>query len=96
MHPSTLHRLPSPCRLSCNYKKSIPKDSVDLSSFLSAQVHITFDKERVVIMGAAISALRDEIKEADARAEEKAKQDLEILQKMVDAQLDKYESEMTQ
>jgi hypothetical protein len=47
-------------------------------------------------MGAAISALRDEIKEADARAEEKAKQDLEILQKMVDAQLDKYESEMTQ
>jgi hypothetical protein len=41
------------------------------------------------IMGAAISAMRDSIKEADARAEEKAKQELEILQKMVVAQLDK-------
>jgi len=47
-------------------------------------------------MGVAISAIHDQIKVADRKAEEKAKQDLDILQKMVDAQLDRYESEMTQ
>lgn len=43
-------------------------------------------------MGATISAMRDAL---NARTEEKAKEDLEILQKMVDVQLDRYESELT-
>jgi hypothetical protein len=45
-------------------------------------------------MGAAISAAREAISAADKAAEEKAKQDLDILQKMVDAQLDKYEAQL--
>ncbi|KAL8848618.1 MAG: hypothetical protein Q9221_006392 [Calogaya cf. arnoldii] len=45
-------------------------------------------------MGAAISALRESLKEADRAMEEKKKQDLEIMQRMVDAQLDKYEADL--
>lgn len=46
-------------------------------------------------MGAAISAMRDAITGGDVVAEEKAKQDLDILQKMVDGQLDKFEAQLT-
>ena len=45
-------------------------------------------------MGQAISAARDEVKEIDKTAEDKAKQDLEILEKMVDNVLDKYEANL--
>ena len=45
-------------------------------------------------MGQAISAAREAIKAADEAAAEKTKQELDILQKMVDAQLDKYDAEL--
>ncbi|KAI4090497.1 MAG: hypothetical protein LQ339_008356 [Xanthoria mediterranea] len=45
-------------------------------------------------MGAAISTLRETLKEGDRAIEEKKKQDLEIMQRMVDAQLDKYEADL--
>ncbi|KAL8998616.1 MAG: hypothetical protein Q9169_002367 [Polycauliona sp. 2 TL-2023] len=45
-------------------------------------------------MGAAISALRENLQAADRAMEEKKKQDLEIMQRMVDAQLDKYEADL--
>ena len=45
-------------------------------------------------MGAAISAVWENLEEADRAMEEKKKQDLEIMQRMVDAQLDKYEGEL--
>ncbi|CAL8582355.1 hypothetical protein XPA_008022 [Xanthoria parietina] len=45
-------------------------------------------------MGAAISALREALTEGDRAIEEKKKQDLEIMQRMVDAQLDKYEADL--
>ena len=45
-------------------------------------------------MGAAISAMRDAITGGDAAAQEKAMQDLDILQKMVDGQLDKFEAQL--
>ena len=46
-------------------------------------------------MGQAISAARDALKASDDAAAASARQNLEILHKMVDAQLDKYESPMT-
>ncbi|KAM5347262.1 hypothetical protein ACJ41O_010267 [Fusarium nematophilum] len=42
-------------------------------------------------MGQLISAARAEINKADRELEEKAKQDLEILQKLVDAKLDEFQ-----
>ena len=45
-------------------------------------------------MGQAISALRDSLTAGDAAAQAKAKQDVDILSKMVDAQLDKYEADL--
>ena len=45
-------------------------------------------------MGAAISAARDSLREADEAAQAKAKQDLDIPQKMVDAVLDRYDAEL--
>lgn len=45
-------------------------------------------------MGQAISALRESVKEADRVAEEKAKQDLDILQKLVDSKLDQFQAEI--
>lgn len=45
-------------------------------------------------MGQAISAARDALTAADEAAKLKAQQDLDILQKMVDAVLNKYESEL--
>ncbi|KAH8103436.1 hypothetical protein BXZ70DRAFT_1005856 [Cristinia sonorae] len=47
-------------------------------------------------MGQTIAALRASIKEADAAAEEKAKQDLDILQKLVDAKLDGFEHQLNE
>ena len=43
-------------------------------------------------MGTAISAMRSTIKAADDAEAVKTKQNLDILQKLVDAQLDKYEA----
>jgi hypothetical protein len=45
-------------------------------------------------MGLAISAARSALKAADDEAANKSKQNLEILEKLVDAQLDKYESHL--
>ena len=43
-------------------------------------------------MGPAISALRKAITAPDREAEEQAKQDLDILQRLVDTKLDEYEA----
>lgn len=45
-------------------------------------------------MGQVISALRVSVKEADRGAEEKAKQDLDILQTLVDSKLDQFQAEV--
>jgi len=45
-------------------------------------------------MGEAISTMRSTIKAADVAENEKAKQNLDILQKLVNSQLDKYEAEL--
>lgn len=45
-------------------------------------------------MGAAISAMRSSLKEADNAEAKKTKQDLEMLQQLADAKLDKFEAEM--
>ena len=47
-------------------------------------------------MGAAISAVRGELSKADEEAARKAKQDLEILQKMLDTQLDTFENQINE
>ncbi|KAL8785472.1 MAG: hypothetical protein Q9195_008615 [Heterodermia aff. obscurata] len=47
-------------------------------------------------MGAAISTARDALKEDDEAAQTKAKQDLDILQKMVDAVLDRYDANLNE
>jgi len=43
-------------------------------------------------MGVAISAARDAITVEDVSAQEEAQQELDILQKLVDGQLDKFEA----
>jgi len=43
-------------------------------------------------MGVAISAARDAITVEDGSAQEEAQQELDILQKSVDGQLDKFEA----
>jgi len=43
-------------------------------------------------MGVAISAARNAITVGDVSAQEKAQQDLDTLQKLVDGQLDKFEA----
>jgi len=45
-------------------------------------------------MGTAISAMRSAIKAGDEAEATKTKQNLEVLQKLVDAQLDKYEAHL--
>ena len=45
-------------------------------------------------MGPAISAMRTALKAGDEAEAVKTKQNLEILQKLVDAQLDKYEAHL--
>ncbi|KAJ6448153.1 hypothetical protein C8R45DRAFT_1224760 [Mycena sanguinolenta] len=45
-------------------------------------------------MGALISSVRDELAKSDDEAAKKKKQNLEILQKLIDGQLDKFEAEL--
>jgi hypothetical protein len=45
-------------------------------------------------MGTAISAARTSLKTDDSQEAKKTKQILEILQKLLDAQLDKYEAQL--
>lgn len=47
-------------------------------------------------MGQAISAMRESVKEADKIAEEKAKQELDILQKLVDSKLNEFQFEINE
>jgi hypothetical protein len=45
-------------------------------------------------MGQAISAVKGAIEEADEAEKEKANQDLDVLSKALDCQLNKFESEL--
>ena len=47
-------------------------------------------------MGQVISAIRESVREADKVAEEKAKQDLDILQKLVDSKLNQFQHELNE
>jgi hypothetical protein len=47
-------------------------------------------------MGQIISAARAAVKVADKEAEEKAKQDLDILQKLVDSKLNEFQSQLNE
>jgi hypothetical protein len=47
-------------------------------------------------MGQLISSARDALKQADNDAEKKTKQDLDILQKLVDLKLDEFQSQLNE